>query len=122
MEDDDLLSLVDRLKIPLPEAARVAVRKKSSEMERRLNFISEAYSAKFTHSILLPWTVVSSNADSVKNNRLFWQPPVIKFLLKDYTMTARARKMNVWAVALSAAVVLITVGLFFFRNRSRPLS
>jgi hypothetical protein len=118
-DTDGLLLVVDHLKIPLPNAAREAVRKKSHQMDRRLNFISEAYSAKYRHSITMPWTVIESNADSVKNNQLFWNPPVIKFLLKDYTMTARARKMNVWAVALSAAVVVLTLGLFFFRSK-RP--
>jgi hypothetical protein len=119
-EKGNLLALVNHLKIPIPEAAREVIRRKSHEMDRRLSFVSDAYSAKYRHSITMPWTVVASNADSVKNNQLFWNPPVIKVLLKDYTMTARARKMNVWAVVLSAAVILLTLALFLFRGRSRP--
>ncbi|MEX2231617.1 MAG: hypothetical protein WD824_05630 [Cyclobacteriaceae bacterium] len=115
--DNELLSVADKLKIPLPEAGREAIRKKTADIEKRLEFISEAYSGKYLHSIMLPWKVVDSNADSVNNNQLFWHPPVIKFLLKDYTMTARSRKMNVWAIAISAVVVGVTAGLFFVRRR-----
>jgi hypothetical protein len=65
----------------------------------------------------VPWTVANTNADSVNNNTLYWNPPVIKFLLQDYTMTARARKMNVWTAVIAAAVLLSTLILFFGRGR-----
>jgi len=111
------VSVADFLKIPLSPEAREDIRLKSKEVERRINFVSEASSGKFTHNILMPWTVVDTNADSVSNHSLYWHPPVVKFLLTDYTMTARSRKMNVWAVAVSGVVVVLTVGLFFMRRK-----
>lgn len=117
LEDNELLSVARKLNIPLPLAAENAIRKKSLEMEERLEFIAKASSGKYLHSISLPWTLVDSNADSTTNNQLFWRPPVIKFMLKDYTMTARARKMNVFAVVITLATVATTLGLFFLRNR-----
>jgi hypothetical protein len=65
----------------------------------------------------MPWAVVESNADSVVNNRLFWRPPVVKFLLSDYSMTATARRMNILPVAVSAVVVFLTIGLFLYRKK-----
>ncbi len=115
--ENELLAVVDHYKIPLPNAGRESILKKSAKMERRLEFVSNAYSAKFRHRIRMPWKVISTNADSVNGHELFWNPPVTKFLLNDYMMTARARKMNIWAVAVSAMVVLLTIGLFFFRKR-----
>lgn len=117
MEKDGLISIADYLKIPLPNAARADLRKQYADMEPRLNVISEAYTGKFLHTIRMPWTVVSTNADSVNGSQLVWNPPVIKFMLKDYTMTARARQMNLWAVAVSAVIVVATVTLFFVRRR-----
>ena len=90
--------------------------RKMEQMEKRLNFFTTAYNGKYVHSITLPWTVISSNADSIKANTLYWSPPAIKFLLQDYTMTARARKMNMWQVTLSAIVVLVTLGLCLFKR------
>ena len=117
LDDADLLYAAEGMKIPLPVEVQEAIRRKTEEMEKRLDFISKAYSGKFVHTINMPWKVVSSNADSVKGNALYWNPPVIKFLLKDYTMTASARQMNVVAVIISGGLVLITLGLFFFRRR-----
>lgn len=115
---DELLAVIDHYKIPLPDAGRQRIVGKSAKMERRMEFVSNAYSAKFRHRIFMPWRVISTNADSVSGRELFWNPPVTKFLLNDYTMTARARKMNVWAVVISAAVVVLTIGLFFFRKKT----
>lgn len=117
--DDGLIGAADYLKIPLPDAARAELRKQYAELEPRLNVISFAYTGKFLHAIRMPWSVVSTNADSVNGNQLFWKPPVTKFLLKDYTMTARARKLNLWALIISGLVVLATLALFFARPQAR---
>ena len=112
LKDEDFVAIVDEMKIPLPPAGREAILRKTAEIEKRVEFLSEAYSGKYVHTIEMPWTVIESNADSVSMNRLFWRPPVVKFLLSDYTMSARARKMNPWAVGISAMVIVVTVGLF----------
>lgn len=118
--EDGLLSLFDGLKIPFPPAVRESVQQKAAEIEKRTNFISTAYSGEYVHSVTLPWAVVESNADSVAGNTLLWYPPVIKFLLNDYTMSATSRKMNLWAVVVSAVIVCITLWLFLRRGSSTP--
>lgn len=120
-EDGDFLAVVDNLDIPLSPQASESIQHKAADIEKRLEFLSEAYSGRYVHSIRMPWKVVESNADSVVNNQLFWRPPVVKFLLSDFTMTAKARKMNVWAVVVSGIVVVVTVGLYVYRGkRSDP--
>jgi hypothetical protein len=116
-QDGDFLSVVESFGIPLPAVAKESVQGKTADVERRLEFMSEAYSGKYIHSISMPWAVVESNADSVVNNRLFWRPPVVKFLLSDYSMTATARRMNILPVAVSAVVVFLTIGLFLYRKK-----
>lgn len=116
-ENDQLLDAVDLLRIPLPPAGREIFLEKSRRVEKRIEYVVGATSGKFKHVIRMPWSLIDSNADSVNNNEVHWHPPVIKFLLTDYTMTARSRKMNVWAVVISAGVVIATVGLFFVRRK-----
>jgi hypothetical protein len=113
--DSDIVSITSEMGILLPQEAREALQQKLSRMEKRLNFIGEAYSGKYVHSISMPWSIVSSNADSIRGKTLYWHPPAIKFLLQGYTMTARARKMNGWQTGISAAMILITIGLFWRR-------
>lgn len=120
-DEEDLLSIVDNLNIPLPVDARRSMQQKIEDIEKRLEFLSEAYSGKYVHSITMPWSVVESNADSVIDNKLLWRPPVVKFLLSDYTMSATARKMNVWAVVASVVIIVVTIGMFVYRA-ARPTS
>jgi hypothetical protein len=116
-EKHELLATVDLLKIPLSSEARETFLKRSAEVENRIEFVSDAYSGKYHHIIRMPWKVVETNADSVNHQELYWSPPVIKFLLNDYTMTARSRKMNIWAMAISGAIILITFVLFYLARR-----
>ena len=116
-DNEDLVSLIDKMNIPLPPAGRDAISQRILNMERRLEFLSQAYSGSYVHTMKLPWSVVESNADSIVNNELFWRPPVLKFLLSDYTMSAKARRMNPWAVTISALFVCLTLVLFFFRTK-----
>ncbi|MEX1238336.1 MAG: hypothetical protein WEB30_01415 [Cyclobacteriaceae bacterium] len=117
-ENEHLWTTANLLHIPLPPSAQEDFRKKSKEVESRIELISEASSGKFKHMIHMPGRVVETNADSVNHNLLLWNPPVIKFLLTDYTMTARSRKMNVWPVVISLLVVAGTLILFFLRRRA----
>lgn len=120
--DGDFASVVQDFKIPFPADAKESMQRKTADIEARLEFLSEAYSGKYVHTIKMPWGVIESNADSIVNNQLFWRPPVVKFLLSDFTMTATARKMNVWAVVLSGFVVVATVVMFVYGGKRKDRS
>jgi len=113
IEDNFMLDYMDSLHIPLPykELAK-EYKVLSKPVESKTRFISTANDGKYVHRINMPWTVINTNADSVINNQLVWRPPVIKFLIKDYTMYAEARQMNYWAVAVSAVLVGLTIYVF----------
>lgn len=116
--DDFVLWLADSLHIPLGDPKeRKEYKTLTNQLDKKISFITWASEGKYTHAIEMPWTVVETNADSIAGNRLYWHPSPIKFTLRDYTMRARARVMNYWAVAISAAVVLLTGYLFLRRRR-----
>ncbi|MBK5277659.1 MAG: hypothetical protein JJE09_02230 [Bacteroidia bacterium] len=113
VKDDYMFSLMDSLGIPLPYTE---IRKRYDELYKKedamLNFINHASEGKYTHKINMPWNVIRTNADSISNNQLFWNPPSLKFLLKDYTMYAEVRKINLWSIVVSAMVIVFTAYLF----------
>lgn len=63
---------------------------------------------RYQSEIEMPWTVVHSNADSVAGQILYWRPMLNKFVYMDYEMYAESRRMNMWAVAVSGVVVILT--------------
>lgn len=116
LEDDFMLNIMDSLNVPLDhKAAKARYDVMFKQLESKTNFITTANDGKFVNRINLPWPVVKTNADSVSGNSLFWAPPSIKFLLKDYTMYGEARKLNWWAVIVSVLVVGFT-GYLFIRK------
>jgi len=112
LENVDFPRLVRSMGIPLSPEGWQSMEKKTREIERRLEFISHAYTGKYVHSINMPGDIVESNADSTVSSQAFWRPPVIKFLLRNYTMSATSRTLNVWAVIVSAVVIGVTLLLF----------
>ena len=118
IEDNFMLNFMDSLHIPLPYKELADEYKASSKrIESKTNFISTASEGKYVHRITMPWTVIDTNADSVLNNQLIWTPPVTKFLIKDYTLYAEARRLNYWAVIVSVALIGLTI-YTFARKRS----
>ncbi|NER84798.1 MAG: hypothetical protein F6K42_35835 [Leptolyngbya sp. SIO1D8] len=111
--DSIALYIADSLSIPLPRPqADNDYGVLSKDLRSRLDFFSNFSNTRFKHNIKMPWPVIRSNADSVSGSHLFWQPPVTKFLIKDYEMYAESRKMNYWAVVVSVMIIILTALLF----------
>lgn len=116
-EDKLLLATLDSFKISIDHSKVAEFQKSQQKFWKKMGFISTASDGKFVNRINLPWDVVKTNADSVSGNSLFWAPPTIKFLLKDYTMYGECRKLNWWAVIVSLLIVGFT-GYLFVRKRN----
>jgi len=118
VSEDFMYKSIDSLGIPFPmEKMRSRYDELYKLEDAKTNFINHASEGKYTHTINMPWNVVYTNADSVSVNQLIWSPPAIKFLLKDYTMYAEARKVNYWAFAVSLLVLGFTGYLFARKSR-----
>jgi hypothetical protein len=117
-EADFALKMADSLHIPLnKEKAVIDSRLLAKDLNSRIKFMSFANDGKYVNIIQLPWTIVSSNADSISGNKLFWRPLPIKFAFKEYHMYAESRKLNVWALVASAVVVLLTLSLWRVKRK-----
>ncbi|HTH54499.1 MAG TPA: hypothetical protein VL728_00550 [Cyclobacteriaceae bacterium] len=85
----------------------------SKELTSRTHFMSFARDGKYLNAFEMPWDIVSSNADSLAGRNVYWKPLVNKFALSPYEMYAECRKMNWWAVAISAGIVFTTLILLW---------
>lgn len=120
VDDHEILHLLDSLKFPLNYTlAQQQFDSMGQPLEQRTGFISFANEGKYTNVIHMPWTVTDTNADSIAGRSLYWHPPVIKFLVTDYTMYAEARTLNWWAIVISLVIVGLT-GYLFLRKRIQP--
>ncbi len=118
--DDDkwMPAVLDSLNIPMPSGALEKYTLSSRELEKRMNFMSDANEGKYVHNIKMPWPVVKTNADSVMGSDLYWKPRVAKFLLRDYEMFAESRTLNYWTLWVSGAIVLGS-GWVLLRRRKK---
>jgi len=118
VEDElNFINIIDSLVVELPRPRIDQDYETFNEAyEKRLSFMSWVGDGKFTNQIEMPWKLISSNADSVMDNRLNWYPPTMKFLLTDYRMEAESRKLNIWTVAVSILVILFTLILYIRRK------
>jgi hypothetical protein len=116
--EDFMFKSMDSLGIPLPmEKVRTRYDELYKTEDAKTDFINHASEGKYTHVINMPWKVIRTNADSVAGSRLQWNPPSIKFLLKDHTMYAESRKMNLWAFIVSAVLIGFT-GYLLLRRKT----
>lgn len=106
--------IADTLGIPLDkDQAGKDFEALSKKFESRLNFMSYAYDGgKYVNEIHLPWEIIHTNADSVVQNVAVWKPLAVKFALREYTMYAECRQMNLWAVLVSVGIGILTLWLF----------
>ncbi len=98
-------------------AIKEAYQELIKDFEGRSNFMTTAVNMKLVHVIELPGAVLTTNADSVHNNRAYWAPPALRYMLSDYTMYAESRSLNTWTVVLSAVIVIATIALYMVRRK-----
>ncbi|MCU0419244.1 MAG: hypothetical protein MUC38_06255 [Cyclobacteriaceae bacterium] len=116
-EDDFLPALADSLGVVL-EATSPRHQEERKRIESKLKFMFWASEGHYRHTIEMPGQVLTHNADSISGNRLMWSPPALKFMVRDYSFQAESRISNLWAWVLSAAVVVASVLLWLFRQRT----
>jgi hypothetical protein len=116
-DDFKFYKIAKKLNIPLsPEKANGDFEALTKEFNSRFKFMMFAYDGKYQNEFEMPWTIIASNADSVAGNTLYWKPLVHKFIYMDYEMYAECRKMNWWAMAISAVVIGVTLFLLWKRK------
>ena len=68
----------------------------------------------YLNSVIMPGIIINTNADKIEGNRVSWEFESRRFTIKDFEMKAESRVMNVWAVTLSAVIVLLILASLLF--------
>lgn len=78
----------------------------------------------YLNSVSMPGLIISTNADKVEGNKVSWEFESKRFTIKDFEMKAESRVMNVWAVSLSAIIVILILTALLipaFKKRKKGL-
>jgi hypothetical protein len=120
-EDAFMHQVVDSLNFDVPmDKIKQSYVDKSESIKSLTNFMSKAaFETKYSHVIRMPWEITMSNADSVNSNSLFYQPPAVKMMFRDYSMYASSRKLNYWTLFVSGLVIVATI--FAFARKRKAL-
>jgi hypothetical protein len=72
----------------------------------------------YTNSVVMPGVIIATNAGEVRGTTVVWRFTHEHLALMDYPMNVESRVVNLWAIILTAFVVLVAVGLPLFLRRS----
>ncbi len=124
LEDDKsdvsfVMRMADSMDIKFPDRARASVLADSisEDLNARIRFMSYVRDGRYQAMIEMPWPVVSTNADSVAGNRVYWRPLQHKFLFTDYELYAESRQLNWLTAVISAVIVGLTLMLWLRRGK-----
>ncbi len=77
------------------------------EMEEKMEFMGDVESDSYTNFVTMPGLILDTNAENVEGNSVRWEIKPRRFLDQDYVMWVESRKVNVWAVAVTAGVLVL---------------
>ena len=111
------------LKVPGVQKVFEHERLRFEEFARALGYQEEMLMSGYKRAaIVMPGILTETNGRSIEGNRVVWEDFLAAAYVTDYTMWARSRVVNWWAVVLTGGVVLVLAGLplaAMLRNRRK---
>ena len=75
----------------------------------------ELFGYSINYELEMPGSVISTNASIQDNHLLKWKIDGFRILTDDYQLEASSRIINMWAIAITALIILIAIASFFFK-------
>jgi hypothetical protein len=79
----------------------------------------EYFNKSFEYKLLMPGKVLQPNNAIVRGDTLIWKLTAYRMVYSDYEIGARSRKTNLWAFIVSGLVVILAIGSYFYKSKSR---
>lgn len=76
------------------------------------------FNQSFTYKLVMPGEILEAENAVNENDTLIWRLTAYRMITDDYAIKAVARRINIWAFALTGVVFLIAVGSFFLKRKS----
>ena len=83
-----------------------------SMLEERLKIVESFLEYSIQYELTLPGKVVASNTDLQNGGTLKWNVNLFRFLSDDYILSAKSRKVNLWAFAVTLLLIVFSVFCF----------
>ena len=80
--------------------------------------ITDKAKGSYTNSVVMPGVIIATNAGEVRGTTVVWRFTHEHLALMDYPMNVESRVVNLWAIILTAVVVLVAIGVPVFLRRS----
>jgi len=80
--------------------------------------ITDRAKGSYTNSVVMPGVIIATNAGEVRGTTVVWRFTHEHLALMDYPMNVESRVVNLWAIILTAFVVLVAIGVPLFLRRS----
>ena len=77
--------------------------------QERWQFFEEVLFNGYDLSIEMPGVLRQTNASDVRGNLAHWEPDAVNFFFGGVTLEAESSKVHLWALALTAAILLLTL-------------
>jgi hypothetical protein len=84
------------------------------EIAEKIAFMGDVESDSYVNCVTMPGLILDTNARDMEGNRVKWEIEPKRFLDQDYIMWVESRKVNTWAVAVSAGVLLLAAAAVLF--------
>jgi hypothetical protein len=88
-----------------------------SQALKRMEITDKAMGS-YTNSVVMPGVIIATNAGEVRGTTVVWRFTHEHLALMDYPMNAESRVVNLWAIILTASVVLVAIAVPVFLRRS----
>jgi len=95
------------------------LREAYQRVEHQYLRVTDALDDSYTATAVMPGLLIDANCDAVLGNEAEWTINPDRFLISDYEMTAESRVMNLWAVIVSGAAVLVLIILLLIPRRRK---
>ena len=102
----------DAVRFLVPELDSVG-----SQVLKRME-ITDRAKGSYTNSVVMPGVIIATNAGEVRGTTVVWRFTHEHLALMDYPMSAESRVVNLWAIILTAVLVLAAIGVPLFLRRS----
>jgi hypothetical protein len=100
------------LKTPLVEKVFDLQSDKMQEFAGKVKYQLDMLGTPYKRAhVIMPGLIIETNARSIEGNKLTWEEFIGACYVVDYTMWARSRVINWWAVVLTGGVVILLTGI-----------
>jgi hypothetical protein len=94
---------------------------KSAEEFKKYEKVFDIFGDEFNYKLLMPGTIVTSNAEETHVDTLSWKLTAYKYFFHNYQLTAKSRTINFWTLWVTLGFLVLLIGGVILKNKSAKI-